>query len=118
MTAAAVHPALLIAADLLVVVGLAGLTAALAGVQRFEGLLTRLHALSVGSVGAAAVLAASFAAGDGALLARALLIAAFAVFTAPVVNHAVAEAAPEEEREEEREDGEAAATGRPEDEDT
>lgn len=102
----------LLAADLLVLAGLAALTASLAGVWRFEGLLRRLHALSVGSVGAAVVLAAAFAAGDGALLTRALLIAVFAVLTPPVVNHAVAESCSEEELEgPEPAGGEAGETG-------
>ena len=55
---------------------------------------TQLHAASKAVVlGVVAFLAASLAAGDGAIAARAVLIAIFLLLTTPVGAHAIARAA-------------------------
>lgn len=80
--------------DLLVVVGLGTLTLALLGVWRFPEIFNRIHATAkIGSLGLAALLLGSVAAGDGPLVVRALLIVVFLVFTAPVASYVVARAA-------------------------
>lgn len=80
--------------DLLVVGGLGILTLALLGVWRFPDLFARIHATAkVGSLGLSALLLGSVAVGEGPLVARALLIAVFLVFTAPVASYVVARSA-------------------------
>lgn len=80
--------------DLLVVGGLGILTLALLGVWRFPDLFARIHATAkVGSLGLVALLLGSVAVGDGPVVVRALLIAVFLVFTAPVASYVVARAA-------------------------
>jgi multicomponent Na+:H+ antiporter subunit G len=55
---------------------------------------TQLHAASKAVVlGVVAFLAASLAAGDGAIAARSVLIASFLLLTTPVGAHAIARAA-------------------------
>ncbi|MBD0282686.1 MAG: monovalent cation/H(+) antiporter subunit G [Thermoleophilaceae bacterium] len=82
------------AADALVVVGLVVCTLGVLGIYRMPDVYTQLHAASKGVVfGVAAFVLASLAAADGAIAARAVLIAAFLFLTTPVAAHAVARAA-------------------------
>lgn len=64
------------------------------GVVRMRGLYARLHAASKASVmGTVAILAASIGMRDGAMIGRAIVIAAFLLLTAPIAAHAIANAA-------------------------
>lgn len=80
--------------DLLVFLGLALLTVAVYGVIRLPDVYTQLHAASkAGFVGVAVLLAAAALDGDGATLARAVVIVVLLAVTTPVAAHAVARAA-------------------------
>lgn len=80
--------------DALVVAGLLVLTMAVYGVVRMPDAYTQLHAASkAGFVGIALLLASAALDGDGAILARAVLILALLAVTTPVAAHAVARAA-------------------------
>lgn len=69
------------------------------GVVRMRGLYARLHAASKASVmGTVAILAASIGTHDGAMVGRAVLVAAFLLLTAPVAAHVIANAAYRRER--------------------
>lgn len=82
------------AADALIVLGLLVTTLGVVGMFRMPDVYTELHAASKAvSLGIVAFLAASLAAGDGAIAARAALIAVFLVLTTPVGAHAIARAA-------------------------
>jgi len=82
------------AADALVVGGLLVLTLGVVGFARMPDVYNKLHAASKTVVfGVAALLLASVATLDVALVARAVLVATFLVLTAPVSAHAVARAA-------------------------
>ena len=82
------------AADLLVVGGLLVVTLGVVGFSRMPDVYNKLHAASKTVVfGVAALLVASVATLDAALVARAALVAAFLVLTAPVSAHAVARTA-------------------------
>jgi multicomponent Na+:H+ antiporter subunit G len=63
------------------------------GTVRFDDVYVRLHAASKAVVlGVVAVLVASLATRDGTTIARALLVAAFLLFTTPVATHAIGRA--------------------------
>jgi multicomponent Na+:H+ antiporter subunit G len=80
--------------DLLVVLGLVLLTIGVYGVVRLPDVYTQLHAASkAGFLGVAALLASAALGGDGAIVARAVLITALLAFTTPVAAHAVGRAA-------------------------
>lgn len=81
-------------ADGLVVLGLVVMTIGVIGLYRMPDLYLRLHAASKAVVlGVVALAAASAATGDGAIIARAALIAGFLLLTTPVSAHAIARAA-------------------------
>ena len=79
------------AADVLVVAGLAVLTAAVIGLLRLPDPRARIHAASMAVAGGVGlVLAACVVAQPAATGARALLAAVFVFLTAPVGSHALA----------------------------
>lgn len=81
-------------ADLLVVLGLVVMTVAVYGAIRMPDIYTRLHATSKAVfLGVISFCVASIVTGDGAIIARVLLIAVFLVITTPVSAHAIARAA-------------------------
>ena len=83
-----------IVADILTILGLVILTIGVYGVVRLPDVYTQLHAASkAGFLGVAALLAAAAVQGDGAIIARAVLIVALLSVTTPVAAHAVARAA-------------------------
>lgn len=83
-----------LAADALVLVGLVVCTLGVVGLFRMPDVYTQLHSASKAVfLGIIAFLAASLAAGDAAISARALLIAVFLLLTTPVGAHAIALAA-------------------------
>lgn len=83
-----------IVAGLLTVLGLVILTIGVYGVVRLPDVYTQLHAASkAGFLGVTALLAAAALEGEGAIVARAVLIVALLVVTTPVAAHAVARAA-------------------------
>lgn len=83
-----------ILADTLTLLGLAILTIGVYGVVRLPDVYTQLHAASkAGFLGVAALLAAAALEGNGAIVARAILIMALLTVTTPVAAHAVARAA-------------------------
>jgi multicomponent Na+:H+ antiporter subunit G len=83
-----------LAADGLVVLGLALLTLGVYGVVRLPDVYTQLHAASkAGFLGVVVLLASAALEGEGAIVARAVLITALLAFTTPVAAHAVARAA-------------------------
>lgn len=83
-----------LAADALILLGLAVLTVAVYGVVRLPDVYTQMHAASkAGFLGVTALLASAATGGDGAIIARALLIAALLSVTTPVAAHAIARAA-------------------------
>lgn len=80
--------------DALIVIGLAILTVGVYGVVRLPDVYTQLHAASkAGFLGIALLLASAALDGDGAIVARAVLISALLAFTTPVAAHAIARAA-------------------------
>ena len=85
---------LLIAADALAVLGLVILSLAVLGIFRMPDVYTEVQATAKGAaLGIAALALASMFSGDGAVIARALLIVAFLVVTAPLAAHALVRAA-------------------------
>jgi multicomponent Na+:H+ antiporter subunit G len=80
--------------DLLVVGGLVLLTVGVYGAVRMPDVYTQLHAASkAGFLGIALLLASASLGGDGAIIARSLLIVALLAVTTPVAAHAIARAA-------------------------
>ncbi len=84
---------LVVLGDALILVGLIVLTLSLLGTWRFPDVHTRLHATTKGSsLGVMAILLATVATRDVAMLAMASLVGFFLVLTAPVATHAIARA--------------------------
>lgn len=83
-----------VVAGVLILLGLAVITVGVVGLARMPDVLTALHASSkVVVVGAFAIIAASFATGDAAIIGKGILIAAVLAVTTPVGAHAIARAA-------------------------
>ncbi|MBD0329851.1 MAG: monovalent cation/H(+) antiporter subunit G [Thermoleophilia bacterium] len=83
-----------LAADVLVVLGVAVMTVGVYGVFRMPDVYTQLHAASKAVfLGVISLVVASTATRDGAIVARAALIAVFLILTTPVAAHAIARAA-------------------------
>jgi multicomponent Na+:H+ antiporter subunit G len=84
-----------LAADLLVVLGVAVMTIGVYGVFRMPDVYTQLHAASKAVfLGVISLLVASVVTGEeAAIIARAALIGAFLVVTTPVAAHVIARAA-------------------------
>jgi multicomponent Na+:H+ antiporter subunit G len=83
-----------VAADILILAGLAILTLAVYGVLTMPDVYTQNHAASKAAfVGIALLLVSAALRGDGAMVARAVLIAALLAVTTPVAAHAIARAA-------------------------
>jgi multicomponent Na+:H+ antiporter subunit G len=81
-------------ADVFIVIGLAILTLGVYGVVRLPDVYTQLHAASKGAfLGVAALLLSAAVRGDGAIIARAVLIIALLTVTTPVAAHAIVRAA-------------------------
>jgi len=81
-------------AAVLILLGLIGLAAALAGQLRFPDLFTRLHALALAPLAAAAILAGlAFEAWDGAMAARFALLGALILALGPARVHMLASGA-------------------------
>ncbi len=81
-------------ATALVLVGLAVMTLGVVGVFRFPDVYTQLHASSKAAfLGVSALLVAAAPGGDGAIIARVVLISVLLVLTTPVAAHAVTQAA-------------------------
>ncbi|WP_223640341.1 monovalent cation/H(+) antiporter subunit G [Corallococcus sp. EGB] len=77
--------------DGLVALGLLFITAAIIGMYRLPSVLTRVHAAgAVPFGGSLVIIGATLATGDGWLLARGLLVAAFLMLTIPSSAHAIA----------------------------
>ena len=80
--------------DALVVLGVLVMTIGVYGVFRMPDVYTQLHAASKAVfLGVIALLVASIATGDAAIIARAFLIGVFLILTTPVAAHAVAQGA-------------------------
>jgi multicomponent Na+:H+ antiporter subunit G len=83
-----------LAADVLVVLGVLVMTIGVYGVFRMPDIYTQLHAASKAVfLGVIALLVASAATGEPAVLTRSLLIGAFLVLTTPVAAHVIGRAA-------------------------
>lgn len=83
-----------IVADALVLIGVLGTTLGVYGLYRMPDVYTRLHAASKAAyLGLLVLLLAVVTTGDLEMAAKAALIAAFLVLTAPVGSHALARAA-------------------------
>ena len=83
-----------VVADTLIVIGLAILTVGVYGVVRMPDVYTQLHAASKAAfLGVAALMLSAAVRGDGAIIARAVLIIALLTVTTPVAAHAIARAA-------------------------
>lgn len=83
-----------IGADAMVVFGLALMTLAVVGAQRLPDIYLKLHAAGkAASLGVAVLALATIATGQIGMIARAALVVAFVLFTAPVAAHAIARAA-------------------------
>ncbi|MDO8188802.1 monovalent cation/H(+) antiporter subunit G [Conexibacter sp. JD483] len=83
-----------IAGVALVALGIVTIAITVYGVVRMKGLYSRLQAASKASMlGAVAILAASIGTRDGAIIARATIVALFLLLTTPVAAHAIAQAA-------------------------
>lgn len=83
-----------IAADVLVLLGLVVCTIGVAGLFRMPDVYCRLHAAAKAVfLGVVVFLLAATATGDGAVIARAVLIAALLALTTPVAAHTIARAA-------------------------
>lgn len=92
-------------ADVLVVAALVVMTVGVYGLFRLPDVQTQLHAASKTVVlGVIALLVASWATRDAAIVLRALLIAAFLALTTPVGAHAIAHAAHRLREEDERQE--------------
>lgn len=82
---------MLVAADILTLLGLAGATIAVAGVARSRSVYMQIHASTVTVMaGAMFILAATLMSGDVAIIGRAILVAGFLLLTTPVSGHAIA----------------------------
>jgi monovalent cation/proton antiporter MnhG/PhaG subunit len=78
----------------LLALGLIVTTISLYGVLRMPDVYSQLHASGMASgLGVIAILIASIATRDAALITRAALVATFLLLTAPVASHAIAWAA-------------------------
>jgi monovalent cation/proton antiporter MnhG/PhaG subunit len=78
----------------LLALGLGVSTIGLYGVLRMPDVYGRLHASGMASgLGVIAILLASIATRDAALITRAAIVAAFLLLTAPIASHAIAWAA-------------------------
>ncbi len=85
---------LTIAADAFAVLGLVLLSVAVLGIYRMPDVYTEVQATAKGAaLGIVALVVASMFTGDGAVIARAILIAAFLLVTAPLAAHALLRAA-------------------------
>ncbi len=85
---------LALAADALVLLGLAVTTLGVLGMFRMPDVYTQLHAASKAVfLGIVAFLLASLASGDATITSRVLLIAVFLLLTTPVGAHVIARAA-------------------------
>lgn len=85
---------LAIAADALVVLGLVVCTIGVLGLFRMPDVYAQLHAAAKAVfLGIVAFLLAAAAGGDGAVLARVVLIGVLVLFTTPVAAHVIARAA-------------------------
>lgn len=83
-----------LASDLLVLLGLAILTIGVYGFARMPDVYTQLHAASkAGFLGIAALLLSAALYGDGAIIARSVLIVALLALTTPVAAHAIGRSA-------------------------
>lgn len=83
-----------VAAGILVILGLIVLTLAVVGIYRMPDVYTEVQATAKGAaLGVVALALAALLTGDGAVIARAVLIAAFLVITAPLAAHALVRAA-------------------------
>lgn len=81
-------------ADVLLIAGLAIMTVGVYGLIRLPDVYTQLHAASKAtSLGVAVLLVSAAFEGDGALIARSLLVIALLTITTPVASHAIARAA-------------------------
>jgi multicomponent Na+:H+ antiporter subunit G len=86
--------ALAIAADALVLLGLVVCTIGVVGLFRMPDVYCQLHAAAKAVfLGVAAFLLAAVATGDGAVIARVVLIVVLLVLTTPVAAHMIARAA-------------------------
>jgi multicomponent Na+:H+ antiporter subunit G len=84
----------------LVALGIVTIAVTIYGVVRMRGLYSRLQAASKASMlGAVAILAASIGTRDGAIIARAVVVALFLLLTTPIAAHAIAQAAYRRDRE-------------------
>jgi len=94
LAASAAEVAISVAADALVVLGIVVITLGVVGAYRLPDVYTQLHATGKAVfLGVIAFLVASIASGDGAIIARAALIAGFLILTTPVGAHVIARAA-------------------------
>jgi multicomponent Na+:H+ antiporter subunit G len=83
-----------VVADALIVLGLLIVSVGVYGVVRLPDVYAQLHAASkVAFIGVAVLLAAAAVQGDGATIARVVLIVALLAVTTPVSAHAIARAA-------------------------
>lgn len=83
-----------VVSDILIVAGLAIMTLSVYGLVRLPDVYTQQHAASKAAfVGVALLLASAAVEGDGAIIARAVLIVALLTVTTPVAAHAVARSA-------------------------
>ena len=83
-----------IVTDALIILGLAILSIGVYGVVRMPDVYTQLHAASKAAfLGVAALLLSAAVRGDGAIIARAILIITLLAITTPVAAHAIARAA-------------------------
>lgn len=81
----------LLVGDMLVLSGVTALSLAIFGLIRVPSFFVKLHAATKGVVlGVALTLASGLSAGDWGIAVRALLVAAFMVWTAPAAAHALA----------------------------
>lgn len=81
-------------ADALVVLALVVMTIGVVGLRRMPDVYTQLHATSKAVfLGVVAILVASTASGEPAIVSRAVLIGAFLLLTTPISAHVVARAA-------------------------
>ena len=81
-------------ADALVVLGVVVMTVGVYGVFRMPDTYTQLHAASKAVfLGVIALLVASAATGEAAVIARAALVAVFLLLTTPISAHVIARAA-------------------------
>jgi multicomponent Na+:H+ antiporter subunit G len=85
---------LAVIAGVLVLAGLVIITTAVWGVLRFPDAYLQLHASGKAAfVGTSALLLAAALDGDGAVIARSVLIVVLLAITTPVASHAIAQAA-------------------------